>query len=369
MPVDPLAPLRLERTKAPAVVDKNDNEWSIEISHPVVSTASDEVAAPNGLSLAYCLCPVYGLQEGKWLIEWLEYHLALGISLIHVYLFATTPMMDSVFEIYKREKKIVVHDWSQEASGGYVKSSYERAKWAAQTDCLLRERGRQDFIVMTDIDEILNFPFRGVQHNASPIMPALQWCLSKFEDDRKKRGCSFNSHTITSIYTELTPEELKHEEETNGILLDRYAFEESKPYCPYNCRCNDLKDPNCRMYHYGRQKYMIYIRDLSLPPVVLWTHAIKRNYEGEKVMTMFPDDMIHVRHYQGHWYLKKDRLSGIQEIDSKLNPFVLQTVKDRLKSNPHLGHLYFQSSRERGIPWVQTQERAEKFHKWLPTQT
>jgi len=356
IPVDPLAPLRLEGTENP--------EWSIEISHPVVSTASEELSSEQ-LSLAYCLCPVYGLKEGKWLIEWLEYHLALGISLIHVYLFATTPMMDSVFDIYKREKKIVVHDWSMESSSGYIRKSYEKAKWAAQTDCLLRERGRQDFIVMTDIDELLRFPYFGIKPNTNPMHRALDWCYEKFKEDKLKRGCSFNSHTITSIYTKLTKEEFMFEEQSNGILLDRYSFEESKPHCPYNCRCYDLKDPNCRMFHYGRQKFMIYIRDLSLPPVVLWTHAIKRNYGGEAVMSIFPDDIIHVRHYQGHWYLKKDRLAGIEEIDSKLNPEVLKKVKQRLDSHDQLGELYFQSSRERGIPWVETQERDEKFHRWL----
>eukprot|EP00494_Astrolonche_serrata_P031347 UN31616 len=81
-----------------------DDSWKLSIKSPIVRTQSKESQTKNdNYVVTYCLCPVYGLEEAKWLIEWIQYNIILGISRIHVYLYATTDTMDKVFEVYRKK--------------------------------------------------------------------------------------------------------------------------------------------------------------------------------------------------------------------------------------------------------------------------
>merc|ERR1712238_153549 len=134
---------------------------------------------------------------------------------------------------------------------------------------------------------------------------ALDLC-SEAKTKRGKIACSFNSNTVSSIYTKLSKEE--ELAMRDKLMLERYTRIEAKPHCPANCKClvrrsGSVCETLDRRFHSGRQKYIANVRDLNIPPRPMWTHALARDYdEMSKIMEVLPDNVMHLRHYQGHWY-------------------------------------------------------------------
>lgn len=273
-----------------------------------------------------------------------------------------TPEVQEVLQYYRRQNFVTRHDWSSKASGEYTtKITYEHAKWASQSDCALRSRGQFDFALFSDIDEI------AVGRNGGQLVPALDACAAAKDKDNKI-GCTFNSNTVTSVYTKLDEKEEAYFKDK--LMLERYSRMEAQPHCPANCYCSGSNCSNMtRKYHQGRQKYMINVRDSNIPPRPMWTHAISRDYdEMDKVMEVLDDDLIHVRHFQGHWYLNKDLLNTMEEKDSPLAEGVMNSVRNEIKSIIELWENYEKAkqaainSSSMGVPWIKPVERPEKYH-------
>ncbi|KAK1745087.1 glycosyltransferase (family 92) [Skeletonema marinoi] len=217
-------------------------------------------------------------------------------------------------------------DWSAKASGQYTtRITYEHAKWAAQTDCALRSRGLYDYALFSDIDEVAMGGNEG-------LAPALEMC-EQAHTDRGVIGCSFNSNTVSSVFTKLTDEEeMKMKDK---LLLERYSNVEAKPFCPSNCKClgRNCKEMT-RKYHYGRQKYMLNMHDLTIPPRPLWTHAIARDYnEMDRIMEQLPDDVFHIRHYQGHWLKNNNLLDTMEEKNAPLPKEFIDLLRETIFEN------------------------------------
>jgi len=344
----------------PLILKSPDSKFSLRIGSTFARQMKegDNVKNPHGKQLVHCLNPVYGLTDPRWIIEYLEYHRAIGVSHVHIYnVNLHAPSVQQVLEVYRRQKFITRHDWSDNASKGYTTHvTYEHAKWAAQTDCAIRNRRIYDYALFSDIDE--------VAFGALPdgkLGPALDVCEKAKKNDGKV-ACSFNSNTVTSIYTKLNDEEEASME--NKLLLERYTHVEADPHCPANCKCDG---GNCtRKFHNGRQKYIANVGDIYIPPRPMWTHALSRDYdEMEKVMEVLPDEVMHVRHYQGHWYLNKNLLDTIDELERPLSPTIMNVVRKNIQTTPDLNAIYTtakRSSVSQGIEWINPVDRPPKYH-------
>ncbi len=318
--------------------------------------------------LVHCLNPVYGLTDARWLMEYLEYHRAIGVQHVHVYnIDLHAPEIQSALELYRKEGFITRHDWSGKASGNYTtKRTYEHAKWAAQTDCALRSRGMFDYALFSDIDEVSVGPDASSTsaHPNGHLAPVLELCDEAYNKNGKV-ACSFNSKSVTSIYTKL---DNKEEMAMNDkLILERYNQIEAHPSCPANCRCagNNCTEFN-QKYHYGRQKYLANVGDTSIPPRPMWTHALSRNYkEMDVLMEVLPEEIMHVRHYQGHWYIDKNLLDSVEEINAPLSQSVMDTVRSNLFNTNTKQSIYSKAkdmATTSGVEWITPVERPAISH-------
>lgn len=362
----------------PLILRSRDGDFSLTIGssfqRPVgqVRSANSTV---NHKRLVHCLNPVYGLKDPRWLIEYLEYHRAIGVQHVHIYnVDLHTPEMQSALQVYRNEGFITRHDWSGKASGGYTtKSTYEHAKWAAQTDCALRSRGMFDYALFSDIDEVAVAPnsSSASDYPNGHLAPVMDFC-DEANIRSGKIACSFNTKTVTSIYTKLDEEEdlaLKEK-----LIMERYNRIEAHPLCPANCRCAVT---NCTVveqkFHYGRQKYIANIGDISIPPRPMWTHALSRDYdEMDELMEVLPSEIMHVRHYQGHWYKNKNLLGSVEEIEAPLLQSLMDIVRSSIsnskdKERKHMKQsIYFKAKDDATIPgveWITPVERPTKYHE------
>mmetsp|Transcript_8264 Transcript_8264/g.17231 ORF Transcript_8264/g.17231 Transcript_8264/m.17231 type:complete len:805 (-) Transcript_8264:117-2531(-) len=348
------------------VLSSADGTFFVSIDTPFVAQGG-QPSAPNGkLTAVHCLTPLYGMSEPHWVIEYMEHHLAAGVSHLHIYNYDLfTPELKSVFEEYQRLGVITYHDWSNEGSGLYTQNpTYEHAKWTASTDCLLRSRGLYDYALFGDIDEV----WLGDTTTDAPgdVGSGLAQCQKAHEESNgAKIGCCVHSHTMTSVYSKLTSEE----EAKNMLLLRRYSRSEAGPHCPGNCECLQYgPDPNggptkvCldmyRKYAKGRQKYIVNTRDLAIEPRPLFTHAISRdNDEMDRIMEILPDDSLHVRHYQGHWLARKGLLETLEEKSVPIPDPILNKVEQNIKTSQKLSEIY-NSRVTKGVEWITPIDRA-----------
>ncbi len=351
----------------PLILQSQDDSFSLTIGSSFQRPVGQVKSAKSTIRynrLVHCLNPVYGLKDPRWLIEYLEYHRAIGVEHVHVYnVDLHTPEIQSALELYRKEGFITRHDWSGKASGDYTTQiTYEHAKWASQTDCALRSRGMFDYALFSDIDEVAVGP-NSSSTSAYPkghLAPALELC----DEANKKNGkiaCSFNSKTVTSIYTNLDNEE--EIASKDKLFLERYNRIEAHPFCPANCRC---LAKNCtvlnQLFHYGRQKYFANVGDTWIPPRPMWTHALSRDYNEMKgLMEVLPEEVMHVRHYQGHWYIKNNLIDSVAEIDAPLLQSLMDTVRSSIldstgKESTHTKQSIYSNAKDvassSGLDWI-----------------
>jgi hypothetical protein len=116
---------------------------------------------------------------------------------------------------------------------------------------------------------------------------------------------------------------------------------------------------------------MLNMNDLSIPPRPLWTHAIGRDYdEMDKIMEQLPDDVFHIRHYQGHW-LKKD-LDTMEEKYAPLPSKIIDLLRKIILTEPsQLQSRYARAKEDSrfsgGVEWVTPVDRPAKYHNTLLT--
>ncbi|EJK60431.1 hypothetical protein THAOC_19223 [Thalassiosira oceanica] len=331
----------------PLTLRSHDGEFSITIGSPLGRGLRPfKRDRLTRLKLVHCLGPISGLQNARWLIEYLEYYKSAATEHVHVYnLGGHSEEVDEVLKLYRSKDFITRHDWSGKASNGFTTTT--QLDWASQTDCTLRVRGFYDYALFADIDEIVAVP--GPSGN---LIDAVKRCHTA-HTTQGKAGCSFNSQVVSSVYTKLHADEEK--KMTDKLLLERYNGVEASPLCPYNCKCAEDVCSD-RRFHYGR----------TLPVRPLWTHAISRDYsEMEQIMEVLPDDVIHVRKYQGEWYKSGNLLNTMEEKASPLPEEVLKKVR-QMQWLPDAKTLYNRLKTDRntvGVDWIVPVERDEKYHR------
>lgn len=226
----------------PLTLRAPDGEFSITIGSPLGRGLGPfQRDRLTRLKLAHCLGPISGLQNARWLIEYLEYYKSAGTEHVHVYnLGGHSAEVDEVLRLYRSKDFITRHDWSGKASNGYTTTT--QLAWASQTDCTLRVRGLYDYALFADIDEIV------VSGPSGNLIDAVKICHTA-HTTQGKAGCSFNSQVVSSVYTKLHADEARKMKAK--LLLERYNGVEARPLCPYNCKCADDVCSD-RRFHYGR---------------------------------------------------------------------------------------------------------------------
>ena len=83
-------------------------------------------------------------------------------------------------------------------------------------------------------------------------------------------------------------------------------------------------------------------------------------------MEVLPDDVMHVRHYQGHWYVNNDRINTMVEKEAPLPANLMDEVRSSLGMNWKKRGVY-QKAKEaaasNGVEWIKTVERPAQYHK------
>lgn len=314
-------------------------------------TTNEQQRAP---ALTVCAAPIYGYANIRWLIEWLEYLRAVGATTVHVPMHedvqdAKAAAMWAVLRHYASGSfaggfELIIHHWSKRASGGGTSDGaiYEKAKYLAWDECYLRSRGRTDWMVFIDIDEL---PYAS-EEAAGTLTAALRACEALLgQSGGQKVGCAMDSVTATSVF-----KGVESYATSQKLLLDEYDYVESAPMCPYNCG----------QYHRGRQKYVLSgARNLKQVPLMLWTHAVGgQDYPyANAVMAQLPASTMHVRHYSGWWYTNAahTEMNADEHLKRKSAPIAraaLQRIAAALKGSPELMAMYRASPAQKGVTWV-----------------
>lgn len=105
----------------------------------------------------------------------------------------------------------------------------------------------------------------------------------------------------------------------------------------------------------------------------MWTHALARDYdEMDKIMEVLPDEVMHVRHYQGHWYKNNNLLNSMEEKESPLPEQLMDTVRVNLSMSKDKKHQFtkrlvydkakFAVGTSVGVEWITPVERPAQYH-------
>ena len=84
----------------------------------------------------------------------------------------------------------------------------------------------------------------------------------------------------------------------------------------------------------------------------------------DEVMKVLPDDVMQVRHYQGHWYRNENLLGTMDEVEAPLPTALMDDVRNM--NTKGITALYKHAtdvSTCSGIDWIETVERPAKYHK------
>jgi len=85
-----------------------------------------------------------------------------------------------------------------------------------------------------------------------------------------------------------------------------------------------------------------------------------------RVMEVLPDNVIQVRHYQGHWYKNNNLLETMEEKLAPLPKTTLNLV--RQMKTKGIKQLYLQAkdaTKTAGLEWITPVERPIKYHHEL----
>lgn len=135
--------------------------WSGDLGFGGITVRVKSMCSSRDDALVFCVAPLRGMINGALLIEWIEYHLALGFDRLHFY------VSDTSLRVLDSYSKVVAHDWSATTCGqkrlGWDSTCYCERHWAqymALYDCYSREwaRGHTNWTFFGDIDEMLSVP-------------------------------------------------------------------------------------------------------------------------------------------------------------------------------------------------------------------
>lgn len=86
----------------------------------------------------------------------------------------------------------------------------------------------------------------------------------------------------------------------------------------------------------------------------------------DKLMEVLPDEVMHMRHYQGHWYKNNNLLNTTEEKEAPLPVALLKTVRSGIMRSRHstfskqLIYANAAGTKSKGVEWIQTVERMAK---------
>ncbi|EED89148.1 predicted protein [Thalassiosira pseudonana CCMP1335] len=176
----------------PLTLKSPDNTFSLTIGSSFVRPRNKPRRSDASISqeLILCLAPVHGMYDAKWLIEYLEYHKAVGVSHVHVYnVDMHTPELLAVLQDYRQKGFITRHDWSAKGSVGYT--IRRNTDYAAKIDCAARSRGVDDFAIFASIYDIFlgSTELNGARQTKGHLKQALKAC----DGTKEMGGCSVGS--------------------------------------------------------------------------------------------------------------------------------------------------------------------------------
>ena len=336
------------------LVETNGGEFAVE-SIPVRSFVSPR---EHVYELIHCSAPVHSMSGAKWLIEWIEYHRAVGFDHIDLYMYKPRDLVYEVADYYSKEGFVTVYDWSAVPDGpslpGVHINNWEHAQRVARNDCYLRNRGVAKYVAFGDVDELF-----AVNSEVDDVFVLQSWAAQQagradmkrfvrwFDEEHalsggKKIGYAFRSVTIppfdASSYGISNDAFSAHGEE---LLLSGFCIAERRCQAPYNCG----------NYHQGRQKYIIRTGHGTINPNnPLFYHAISENYVdiADKLMLQVPKYMGFVRHYAGHF--KHSRVGGLPVRNRRLLSlprWVLQEIQTAIVQPGRLSDLYSKLQKEK----------------------
>ncbi|MFH4974737.1 hypothetical protein AB6A40_001446 [Gnathostoma spinigerum] len=119
--------------------------------------------------LGVCLQPIYLLADWTLLIQFFEIWLLQGVTKFYVYSHSMSPEVDGLLEAYENLDDFNIEriQWSLLPTHGETVDDrspnyrvYRTEVASALNDCLLRAKGKIDYLVSSDLDEII-VPFKG----------------------------------------------------------------------------------------------------------------------------------------------------------------------------------------------------------------
>jgi hypothetical protein len=85
----------------------------------------------------------------------------------------------------------------------------------------------------------------------------------------------------------------------------------------------------------------------------------------DQIMEVLPDDVMHLRHYQGHWYKNENLLDSVVEKDEPLPQKVMDTVRNKIANNKAVNKVYEKAksaAMQSGVDWIEPVERPAQYH-------
>eukprot|EP00960_Hanusia_phi_P040484 754462-Hanusia_phi.AAC.3 len=118
--------------------------------------------------------------EEEFILEWVEYHLMIGVSHFHIYLHLTRDRTPSLLAPYVKRGQVTLRAWDFTWASKFM---FYQAH--ALNDCLLRAQGRRRkvWLMMLDVDEFLVPPRR-----ADVIVSSLQGLRAEDEQGGAEGG-------------------------------------------------------------------------------------------------------------------------------------------------------------------------------------
>jgi len=325
--------------------------------------------------LVQCSAPIHHLTGAKWLIEWIEYHLAMGFDHLHLYLFRNgvqeSDILYHVVRHYINQGKVTAHDWSLVPEAPQLKgvelTSWEHAQRASRNDCYFRNRGVSKYIAFSDVDELWSFPplekddlsmaaasfsplIRPESVATRPIDRWLRFFDREHDANPEKIGFAFTSITVPPLPISRLVEDTPY--------LDKW-HQKVVPEADFNLLIGQMQISefqcnghyNCGPFHKGRQKYMLRTAKGTIQPnVPLFYHAINEEYEtiADPLMVKVPSRLGVLRHHAGHF--KHSRLGGLlaaERVHFPLRHGILEKVRSAIDRQVELKKIYESEQREK----------------------
>lgn len=118
-----------------------------------------EDTSEKSVGLAMCLAPVFGPQDDRRWVEWIEYH-RHAIQVEHFYIYVASTVSSQALHWYEREGIVTVISYNTIASWG-ASWNMSRGHYDQKilfNDCLMRNRYQAKWVATLDLDEYLVVP-------------------------------------------------------------------------------------------------------------------------------------------------------------------------------------------------------------------